>query len=75
MTGSGDEALVDEPHCEECSRLLSRSGSGWHAEEAADGARILYCPDCWDREFGDGDTPDRAALLELPPPPDESPRD
>lgn len=53
---SGDEAveaLVDEPHCEECSTLPPADGLGWRWERAADGSRVLYCPECWEREFGD----------------------
>lgn len=53
---SGDEtieALVDEPHCEECSTIPADGGPGWRWELAADGSRVLYCPDCWHREFGD----------------------
>lgn len=48
-----DEALVDEPHCEECSRLAPRNRRGWVEERAGDGTVALYCPDCWQREFGD----------------------
>jgi hypothetical protein len=43
--------------CEECSRL-SHDGVGWRAGIAFDPddgepAHVaVYCPDCWDREFG-----------------------
>jgi hypothetical protein len=65
MTGTDDEALVDEPHCEECSRLVPRDARGWHEEMSADGTRVLSCPACWEREFGDGGprAPERAEPL------------
>lgn len=47
-----DEALHDEPHCEECSRLRPRDARGWRVETGVDGAALVYCPDCWEREFG-----------------------
>lgn len=55
VSGAENEALVDEPHCEECSRIAPRGARGWRVETGADGLEILYCPACWEREFGAGE--------------------
>ena len=52
MTRPNKEALVDEPHCEECSILAPGDAVDWQEERAVDGTVILYCPVCWAREFG-----------------------
>jgi hypothetical protein len=45
--------------CVECG-LQSEHGIGWRAELAADENTedpelLTYCPECWEREFGDDD--------------------
>jgi hypothetical protein len=44
--------------CEECGVRSDELGRGWRAaivgdDDAEHDVVVVYCPDCWEREFGD----------------------
>ena len=49
---------IDEPdRCSECGREPRADGDAldeWHAESDGVGDLYIFCPECWDREFGKG---------------------
>ena len=49
---------VDEPdRCSECGReprADEHALAAWRVEPDAVGELHVFCPECWDREFGEG---------------------
>jgi hypothetical protein len=49
--------VIDEPdRCSNCGRAPPADEyalDGWHAEADGVGGLYVFCPECWDREFGD----------------------
>ena len=49
---------IDEPdRCSDCGRESRADESAldeWHAESDGVGDLFVFCPECWDRELGEG---------------------
>jgi hypothetical protein len=55
MIGPMHEKVVHELVCVECGRVPRENERGWTARLTVDDEVVVYCPECDEREFGDGD--------------------